>query len=260
MTLEDFDKHIHNLLPMKAYSHIDKSLNGIQVELGKGVNEKINKIAFSVDASLTTINMAYQNQANILFVHHGLFWGKMNRITGELYQRIKLLRELDVALYAVHLPLDADIQYGHNYQLAKLLSLENLQPFGYIKEGLAIGVIGNSKDFLTSEDIFLRLQSLGLQEKSHVVKWIYNKNPIKKIAIVSGAGSDTWIEAKDKGADLLITGETLHQYYHSLREANFNLLAIGHYFSERWGLIALAYKFKKHYHVPTCFLEHETYL
>ncbi|KAL0265525.1 UNVERIFIED_CONTAM: hypothetical protein PYX00_011064 [Menopon gallinae] len=53
-------------------------------------------------------------------------------------------------------------------------------------------------------------------------------------------------------------GETLHQYYHNVKESAFNMVSIGHCYSERWGMLALAKKVKEDWQIPTCFLECET--
>ena len=93
----------------------DIAINGIQVE-----NEgQIKKIAFVVDASIQSIEKAYQTGANLIIAHHGIFWGGSNPITGNHYQRIRLLLNYNMGLIAYHLPLDSHEIYGNNIQILK---------------------------------------------------------------------------------------------------------------------------------------------
>lgn len=260
MTLKQLDDYIRKVLPMKEYEKVDSAINGLQISSGIGEEEKVKKIAFAVDASLETIRLAKEAQANVLFVHHGFFWGKESPITGNFFQRVKSLVNNDIALYAVHLPLDGDILLGHNAKLADLLGLENREPLGSLGGNLFLGISGefiSPKSYEEIKNIFLQA---GLFPKAPIVEWINSSRPIKKVGLISGGGFKWWEEAKEKGVDLFITGETLHQFYHSVKEASFNTLTIGHYFSERWGLLALQEKIEKEFNIPTCFLEYETLL
>lgn len=260
MTFKELDHYIRKILPMREYEKIDSSLNGWQVLAGKGESEEIKKIAFAVDASLETIHMAKKQRANVLLVHHGIFWGKESPLTGNLFERVKALIDNNIALYAIHLPLDADETLGHNAKLADLLGLEDRQPLGSMGSNLFLGCLGDFKSPKSYEEIKSLFVTAGLSPKASPVEWIYNSYPIKRVGLISGGGFRWWEEAKEKGVDLFITGETLHQFYHSVKECFFNTLTIGHYFSERWGLIALEERLEREFNLATCFLEYETFI
>ena len=120
-------------------SHLeDSSCNGLQLE-NRG---EIKKIIFAVDASQKTFAKAVEKKGQLLIVHHGLIWYGLKNITGLNYDKIKFLLENNLALYASHLPLDAHPKYGNNVQLAKMLNLERLWPFGSF--GKEIGIIGKT--------------------------------------------------------------------------------------------------------------------
>lgn len=258
MTLKQLDDYIKKILPMKEYEKIDSSLNGWQVLAGKGEEEEVRKIAFAVDASLETIRMARESQANVLLVHHGFFWGKESPLTGNLFERVKALIDNNIALYAIHLPLDADETLGHNAKLADLLGLEKREPLGNLGSNLFLGCLGEFEFPKPYEEVKKIFFQAGLSPYASPVEWINNSHPIKRVGLISGGGFRWWEEAKEKGVDLFITGETLHQFYHSVKESSFNTLTIGHYFSERWGLLALQAKLEKEFKIDTCFLEYET--
>ena len=140
MTLNQLDEYFQSFLNMAEYKR-DPSLNGIQVENSNPSGKEIKKVAFAVDACQETIQRATAAGADVLFVHHGFFWGQCQTITGTHYNRIRQLLDSDMALYACHIPLDANPLVGNNYGLAQRLGLESLEPFGDW-HGMLIGVGG----------------------------------------------------------------------------------------------------------------------
>ena len=98
----------------------DTSDNGFQVE---GADE-VSRLAFAVDTCQETIEGAIAGGAQMLIVHHGLFWGKPLRIVGPHRRRVKALLDGHCSLYAVHLPLDRHAEVGNNAQLARLLGVQ----------------------------------------------------------------------------------------------------------------------------------------
>ncbi|MDR3192369.1 MAG: Nif3-like dinuclear metal center hexameric protein, partial [Treponema sp.] len=146
-TSGELDKFFRSLLDLDGFSAVDSSLNGIQVDN----DGEIHKIAFAVDASLETFKRAAGAGAGLLFVHHGLFWGSPLRISGTHRERIKFLLEHNLALYAVHLPLDQHPSLGNNAALAELLGIESLEPFGLYHDR-KIGYKGMLKEPLTIDE------------------------------------------------------------------------------------------------------------
>ena len=129
MTLTQLDAFLSSYLHIQDFPN-DISLNGIQVQNSQPGTKQIKKAAFCVDACRDTINRSIQAHADLLFVHHGLFWGREQGLTGIHYERISQLIQNDLALYACHLPLDAHKEIGHNYSLARKIGLSELEPFG----------------------------------------------------------------------------------------------------------------------------------
>jgi len=109
--------------------------NGLQVE-NRG---KVTRIAAAVDASLATARLAVAAKADLLVVHHGLFWGPAHPWTGKRYQLLRLLLDHDLAVYSSHLPLDAHPRWGNNARLGAALGLKQLRPF-FLSHGQHIGV------------------------------------------------------------------------------------------------------------------------
>src|ERR671913_1910351 len=95
-------EHLDDLLNTSTVPDYPGALNGLQVE-HRG---PVVHCAVAVDASLRTIEGAAAVGANLLVVHHGLFWSGAQPLRGRFYERARLLVEHDIAVYSSHLPLD----------------------------------------------------------------------------------------------------------------------------------------------------------
>jgi dinuclear metal center YbgI/SA1388 family protein len=229
MKAVEIAKYIDDLLNVSIIR--DASLNGLQVE-----NQKdIKRIALAVDASLATITKAKAAQADMLIVHHGLYWGKPLPITGMHYNRIKRLIDTDMALYAVHLPLDVHSELGNNVQIAKTFGWEVRGEFG-IDNGMPLGIEVRFKIPQSILDI-ADVVNEKLNIKSDV--WDFGPTEIRKMGIVSGGGIVFLEQAKEYQLDALLTGEPKHSAYWPARELGMNVLLAGHYATETLGLKAL---------------------
>ena len=161
MTLNELDKWFRSFLKIEDFAN-DVSKNGIQIENSAPDAKQIKKIAFAVDACEETVQKAAAANADVLFVHHGLFWGGCETITGSFYKRVAPFLKNDIALYGCHIPLDANNPYGNNYGLAARINLKDLQSFGSWR-GMEIGVKGILEKPLTVEQLAEKI--LGTGEK-----------------------------------------------------------------------------------------------
>ena len=67
----------------------DSSQNGLQVE----GPEKVTKVVFAVDSCRAALKQAVVAGAQLLVVHHGLFWSEPLRLVGPIFQRVRTLIE-----------------------------------------------------------------------------------------------------------------------------------------------------------------------
>src|SRR5947208_11109904 len=132
--LADIVSHCARLLNTTTFDDWDGAVNGLQVE-NRG---SITRIAAAVDASLATVRLAIAAKADLLIVHHGLFWSPSHPWTGKHYELLRLLLDHDVAVYSSHLPLDAHPRLGNNAWLCRFLRFEKLRPF-FFSHGQFIG-------------------------------------------------------------------------------------------------------------------------
>ncbi|GAB4221740.1 MAG: Nif3-like dinuclear metal center hexameric protein [Spirochaetales bacterium] len=229
MDLCALDSYFRSILKITEFEKYDYSLNGIQVDRGEG---PIHRVAFAVDACQESFRAAYEWGAEVLCVHHGLFWGKELPIRGVHRERIKFLLEHDIALYAAHLPLDADPEIGNNSTLARKLQLQDLSPFG-VYRGVEIGIQGRFPEPMDLQTVVSRL--FGSPSPDYQLL-PFGKPEIRTVAIVSGGAASEALQAIDQGIDLFVTGEPAHTIYHTCMEAGINVVFGGHYQTETGGV------------------------
>jgi dinuclear metal center YbgI/SA1388 family protein len=224
------DAFFKTLLNIEAWE--DVSLNGLQVD---NDGAEIKKIAFAVDASLETFERTALAGAGLLFTHHGLFWGKPFPLTQSARARIKFLLDNNIALYAVHLPLDQHPSLGNNAVLAQKLGIQNIEPFGSY-HGRKIGFKGVLSQPLTIDEAAQRIAFMNRPTLSTLP---FGVTQNRTAAVVSGGAADMVGEAVAERVDLFVTGESSHSHYHYALEEQINVIAAGHYASEVWGVRAV---------------------
>ncbi|HEV3319620.1 MAG TPA: Nif3-like dinuclear metal center hexameric protein [Solirubrobacteraceae bacterium] len=235
---------------LQAERFEDYCPNGLQVP---GPAE-VSTIATGVSASAELFELAANERAGLVIVHHGLFWGKgAGPIDAQLRRRLKLLFDADMALAAYHLPLDAHRELGNNALIAQALGGERLdKPFA-LRHGEPIGCLARFPgDGLPAEELRARVWALTEREPL-----VFDAGPprIRTLAIVSGAGSDYLADASLAGADALLTGEPAERAMAQARELGVHLIAAGHYATETLGVRALGEHLAERFGVRHIFLD-----
>jgi dinuclear metal center YbgI/SA1388 family protein len=248
MRLEEFDMLVRRILALEEFGGADVALNGLQVANSRGT---VDKAAFAVDACLESIRLAAEWKADLLFVHHGLFWGRPLAVTGVHYRRLRALIEADLALYAVHLPLDMHPELGNNAGLARRLALSGLEPFGEYR-GTKIGFKGTLPEPMRLEQI-VRKCCGGGEQGIRVLP--FGPESVRTVGIVSGGAAEEALQAIEERLDLFITGEADHTIYHHCLEGGINVIFGGHYLTETAGVTLLGEKLGKETDVQTRFFD-----
>jgi dinuclear metal center YbgI/SA1388 family protein len=226
------------------------ALNGIQVEHAGPVR----RIAVAVDASLQTIQGAIDADANLLIVHHGLFWAGAQQLRGRVCDRFHRLITHDVAVYSSHLPLDLHPTLGNNALLARALGLDPLEGFARFQT-ITVGVMGNSD--IDTATLVERANTLARTEGGALVTvGVTPGRRTRRWAICTGAGasSDTIREAAAAGVDTLIVGEGAHHTGVEAPELGIAVLYAGHYATETFGVRALGAELERHFDLPWTFI------
>lgn len=208
----------------------DYGPNGLQVE-GRG---DIKKIVSGVTACLALIEAAVAVQADAIFVHHGLFWrGHDGRITGWLRQRLGLLMQHNINLYAYHLPLDAHAELGNNAQLGKQLGFTAQGRFGEQQ----LGWLGHAPAPFNPQALASHIETALGRPVTLVAG---RQGPLQRVAWCSGGAQGYFEEAIAAGVDVFVTGEISEPQAHYARECGVSFIACGHHASERYGAPAVA--------------------
>jgi dinuclear metal center YbgI/SA1388 family protein len=245
--LQDIVRAADELLQPDRYE--DYCVNGLQVPGG----EQVGTIATGVSAGAELFELAAAERAELLLVHHGLFWGPGVRAVDQLLKhRLELLFDAGVALAAYHLPLDAHPEIGNNALLARALGLGELEPFA--KHGAeTIGFLGRLGDGEVPLPELVERVSRQTGQKPLV----FDAGPpdIRTVAVVSGAGADYIEEARTAGADALLTGECSERSMALARESSLHLIAAGHYATETLGIRRLGELLGERFGVRHVFLD-----
>ncbi len=248
MLLQELDHYLRSHLAIDELQAVDKSLNGIQV--GRRTQD-VRRVACAVDACAETFDRAAEWGADVLVVHHGLYWGRVLPLTGEHYERIRKLMDADIALYAVHLPLDMHPEFGNNAEMAKALHLKETKPFGKY-HGYEIGVSGRLEPAVRREEV---VDSLFADLGNPLAVLPFGPEMVSSVGIVSGGAVFEVEQAIEQGLDLYITGDASHTVYHRCMEAGINVVFGGHYATEVWGPRALGERVAKDLGLETSFID-----
>lgn len=232
--MADLDEVVEQLDAYLEIEEVDDyagAYNGLQVE-GRS---PVERVSAATDASLATIEAAAESGSELLLVHHGLFWGDPLPVTGPTYRRLRTLFEADLAVYSAHLPLDVHPEIGNNALLAEELGLPVEGRFGEEQGVEGLGV-------WAAVDLPLEALEERLSEACGREPTVIPGGPphVRRVGIVTGAGSSLIPQAHRAGLDTFITGEGAHHTFHEAMELGVNVLYGGHYATETLGVKALA--------------------
>src|SRR5438093_4027954 len=194
-SLNSIVSYCDRLLRTSEIKDYDGAVNGLQIE-NKG---RVTRIAATVDASLSTVRLAIKAKADLLLVHHGLFWGVTHPWTGKRYELIRALIENNLAVYSSHLPLDLHPKLGNNARLAAALRFKNLRPF-FSDKGQFIGV--QTKTAIDRAKLQKQLAAI-LGHSPALLPG--GSRTCSRIGIVTGGAGSHLKQAAAEGVDTFIT-------------------------------------------------------
>ena len=253
-TLAAIADHLDQLLRTREIPDYPPALNGVQLEN----RSEITKVAAAVDFSRRIVDLTIDSNANLLIVHHGMFWGGLRPITRQFYDRIAPLIRHDVAVYASHLPLDCHPELGNNVLLARELGLEPRGGFARFQT-IDVGVQGETK--VETKALVERAQAVARRHGGDVIAPSFEDARVtRRWAICTGAGADaaTLREAADAQIDTLIVGEGPHYTAVDAADTGLVIIYAGHYATETFGVQAVAAHLSDQFGLEWTFLEAPT--
>jgi dinuclear metal center YbgI/SA1388 family protein len=227
-SLHTIVEHLDSILDPDTFD--DYGPNGLQVP-GR---ETVETVVTGVSANVELFARARDENADLVLVHHGLFWaGPPRPLDRASKRRLQVLFDADMSLAAYHLPLDGHPEHGNNALLADGLGCEATEPFA-LHHGVPIGVAGTfAGDGITVEELTERVTSLTAREPLVLPE---GPERIRRIGIVSGAGADYVLDAVAAGLDAFLTGEPAERVAAVAREEGIHFVAAGHHATETFGV------------------------
>ena len=226
------------------------AVNGLQVANAGTVD----RVAVAVDASRVAIAEAVRAGADLLIVHHGLFWSGVQPLVGMQYEKYRALLTSGLAVYSSHLPLDLHAEHGNNVQFAQALGLTPDGGFARFKT-VDIGVTGTANE--PTDDLVRRVHAFSARYGGTVRTSIpVHGRRTRRWAICTGGGasSESLREARELGVDTLIVGEGPHHTTVDAIEHDLCVIFAGHYATETLGVQALGAFLETRFGLPWTFL------
>ncbi|HCN30473.1 MAG TPA: Nif3-like dinuclear metal center hexameric protein [Verrucomicrobiales bacterium] len=250
MDLHELVKHLNSTLRVAELPDYGSAVNGLQLASRNG---SVSKVAAAVDATLPVVRKAIAEGADLLIVHHGMFWSGLQPWTGAAFERMSAAIGAGLAIYSAHLPLDAHPDLGNNARIAAALGLTPSGGFLNYK-GLDVGVTCAAD--LTLEEVTARFSRALDGGRVHVCAG--GPQICRRIGISSGGSGSEVAAAAAAGVDTFLTGEGPHWSYTLAEELGINVLYGGHYATETFGVKALAMHLEEKFGLPWRFVDHPT--
>jgi dinuclear metal center YbgI/SA1388 family protein len=253
-SLDDVVRYLDIELRTSEVPDYDAALNGLQLANGGSVT----RVAAAVDFSSEVVERAVSDGADLLLVHHGMFWRGNQRIVGPAYTRLRRALAANLAVYSSHIPLDLHPRFGNNALLSRELHLESDGAFGRFRDVL-IGLTGTC-DLATSELVSRATAFAAPFDTTPVVTRYEQQRRTQRWALITGAGASpaTFSEARERGVDTLIVGEGTHHTAVEAIEQGLVVIYAGHYATETLGVRALAQHLAQRFGLTSTFVNAPT--
>ena len=211
----------------------DLGPNGLQVP---GTAE-ITRVITGVSARRELSERAVELGAQLVLVHHGLFWDfHPTGLTPLLAERLRPLFKHDINLAAYHLPLDAHPELGNNAMLARELGCATRSrsaPTGRQDRGPRAlrrrrADAGRAARARARGD---RPRAAAARRRARRASARSGSSPARR--------ADKLTEAAEHGLDAFLTGEPREHIMAEAAEHGVHFVAAGHYATETFGVKAL---------------------
>lgn len=251
MKLESLLQYLDSYLAVVEHPDYPQALNGLQVD-GPG---EVMKVVAAVDASEAAIAAAVDRGADLLLVHHGLFWDGLRPVTGRRYRKLRALLEHGIALYSAHLPLDAHAEVGNCAVLGRALGLELEGRFAPY-QGVEIGWWGTLETPVDPGALRVLVSEAVGGGPVHLIAG--GPERVERVGVVTGGGASFIPDAVALGLDALVTGEGAHHHHFDAMEEGIHVCLAGHYATETFGVRALARHLEERFGLAWEFVDQPT--
>ena len=247
--LADIAALLDDTLNISAIHDAPVALNGLQVEN----DGRVTRVALAVDGSQKTIDDAIAAGADLLLLHHGIYWSGLRPLTGWWRHKVHTCLQHNLAIYSAHLPLDVHPTLGNNACIARALGLADTEP-DLAYHGALLGMAGTFPG--TVGELRERYAAITGASITGVVHDA--AAPAGRVLVVSGGGGPEIYQVQEKGYTTYLTGEENHWVQNAARDTGVNILFAGHYATETFGVRALGELLQQRFGLPTVFIDNPT--
>lgn len=226
-------KDVANLIENFAPKFLKEDYDNVGLMVGD-MDKSVKKVMISLDCKLETIEEAKSKDIDLIITHHPLIFKKPSKIVKGDLQGDKIIRLIknNISLYSCHTNLDS-AENGINEAIVKLLGFNESTIIEKSKvknfENAGIGRIVTLDNELSALDIIsLVKDKLNISD----LRAATSDRKIKKIAVINGSGQDFFEEAKNLGADCIITGDTTYHFVSDYNEMGITIIDAGHFNTE----------------------------
>jgi len=217
MKVNDIFEYLNSLFPCDTALAFDNP--GLLV--GSGENE-ISNVLVALDCTFDTVNIAIENNCNLIVTHHPVIFDGLKSVTDEsiVYTLIKN----NISVISMHTNLDMG-DGGVNDALCEKIGLKNITK------------ITDSEGFILRKGEIAPLPCDALAKQIRealggAVKYSDNGKEIRNVLVCSGSGGDYIYLAKELGLDALITADVKHNIFTTAANLDIAVFDAGHFDTE----------------------------
>lgn len=199
---------------------------GLLVDAGRPVTS----IMTALDITADVVRDAAESGCELIVSHHPVIFDPLRRVTAEDVPA--MLLQNGISAICMHTNLDAAAG-GVNEVLAGIFGMRDPEPFAG-----GCGRVGSIEPITVPQLARKAQQELAARCNAPdvgpavQVKFADTGKPVRRLAVISGAGGSLFEEALAVGADCLLTGEANHHHACDAKRLGLSLIAAGHYATE----------------------------
>lgn len=199
---------------------------GLLVDAGRPVTS----IMTALDITADVVRDAAESGCELIVSHHPVIFDPLRRVTAEDVPA--MLLQNGISAICMHTNLDAAAG-GVNEVLDGIFGMQDPEPFAG-----GCGRVGSIEPITVPQLACKAQQELAARCNAPdvgpavQVKFADTGKPVRRLAVISGAGGSLFEEALAVGADCLLTGEANHHHACDAKRLGLSLIAAGHYATE----------------------------
>ncbi len=191
-------------------------------------DREVKKVLVALDATEKVVEIATSEGYDLILTHHPIIFSPLSHVepSDPVAKKVIALLRGGVSVMSFHTRLDA-VSGGVNDLLAEKIGLSEVRPFG--QNGETIGRIGSLPAPMTLDDFAKTVKNaLGAASVAYA-----GTKAVEVVALLGGGGSDDVDAARMAGADTFLTGELKYHQLNEAPERGMNLVAAGHFDTEK---------------------------